>query len=76
MKSIRRFVAHQVKDRVPQRMRENEICPVCAEEHTLEEVYEKWSSGLDNRLCARHKATLDVMAFDREIKDGKGVLSE
>lgn len=93
MRHLKRFVIHQVKDRVPQRVREKEElivetaqdvlskakllawaakererCPICAKKYTLEEVYEKWESDLDNSLCDKHKDALDIMAFKKEEK--------
>ena len=94
MRHLKRFVTHQVKDQVPQRVREKveliaeatqdvlskakllawaaeerEKCPICQKDCTLEEVYEKWESGLDNRLCEKHAHTLDIMAFEKAEKE-------
>ena len=94
MRHLKRFVIHQVKDRVPQRVREKEelivetaqdvlskakllawaakereSCPICARKYTLDEVYEKWESGLDNRLCEKHAQSLDIMAFEKEEQE-------
>ena len=37
-------------------------CPICSGKYTIREVYQEWSSGLDNQLCERHKKLLDIMA--------------
>ena len=48
---------------------EREKCPICTKEHTLEEVYAYWTSGLDNRLCEKHAHALDIMSFEKEEQE-------